>query len=158
MNFKINENSANQILLEVEKKLPRSGMHSFHRYYGKLIPAIPSAFIKKYTKEGDLIFDPFSGSGTTAVESIRNNRNFYGFEINPLSVNIARTKTSNLNVDLLHSTLFIGNVFQRVVESKEFDTFFLGMLHFFEAGRHFGFATTVNDEYLFSTETLSGTA
>ena len=101
MKFEINENSSNQILLEAEKELPRAGMHSFHRYYGKLIPAIPSAFIKKFTKEGDLIFDPFSGSGTTAVESIRNNRNFYGFEINSLSVNIARAKTAKLNVDLL---------------------------------------------------------
>ena len=101
MNFTINENSTNQNILEAEKELPRTGMHSFHRYYGKLIPAIPAAFIKEFTEEGDLIFDPFSGSGTTAVEAIRNNRNFYGFEINPLAVNIAKTKTSNLNVDLL---------------------------------------------------------
>lgn len=101
MKFEINKNSTNQTLLDAEKELPRLGMHSFHRYYGKLIPAIPSTFIRKFTNEGDLIFDPFSGSGTTAVESIKNNRNFYGFEINPLAVNIARTKTSNLNVDLL---------------------------------------------------------
>lgn len=101
MKFEINEKSTNKILLDAEKELPRTGMHSFHRYYGKLIPAIPAAFIKEFSKEGDLIFDPFSGSGTTAVEAIRNNRNFYGFEINPLAVNIAKTKTANLNVDLL---------------------------------------------------------
>lgn len=102
MNFEINNTSTYQTILNSEKKLPRAGMHSFHRYYGKLIPAIPSAFIKEFTNEGDLIFDPFSGSGTTAVESMRHNRNFYGFEINPLAVNIARTKTTNLNVNLLN--------------------------------------------------------
>ena len=76
-------------------------MHSFHRYYGKLIPAIPSAFIKEFTQKGGLVFDPFSGSGTTAVEALRNGRNFVGFEINPLAKNIAEVKTRKLDVNLL---------------------------------------------------------
>ena len=96
MEFNISENSNYQKLLESEKELTRAGMHSFHRYYGKLIPAIPAAFIKEFTKPGDLVFDPFSGSGTTAVESLINNRNFYGFEINPLAVSIATAKTIKL--------------------------------------------------------------
>lgn len=32
--------------------------------------------------EGGLVFDPFMGSGTTAVSAKRNNRNFVGFELN----------------------------------------------------------------------------
>lgn len=103
MNFKPSRNSTNQKLLNAEKLNSRAEMHSFHRYYGKLIPAIPAAFIKKYTKEGEYIFDPFTGSGTTAVEALRNNRNFIGCEINPLSVNIAKVKTSKLNVKKLES-------------------------------------------------------
>ena len=101
MEFNISENSNYQKLLESEKELTRAGMHSFHRYYGKLIPAIPAAFIKEFTKPGDLVFDPFSGSGTNAVESLINNRNFYGFEINPLSVSIATAKTRKLNPSLI---------------------------------------------------------
>lgn len=101
MVFQINNNSENKILLDEEKKESRLGIHSFHRYYGKLIPAIPSAFIKKYTVEGDLIFDPFSGSGTTAVESIKLNRNFIGIEINPIAHKIAEVKTSSLEEKVL---------------------------------------------------------
>ena len=101
MNFTINDNSYYQKILDAEKELPRAKMHSFHRYYGKLIPAIPAAYIKEFTNEGDLIFDPFSGSGTTAVEALLNNRNFVGVEINPLSVSIARTKTKKLRTELL---------------------------------------------------------
>lgn len=33
------------------------------------------------SNENDIILDPFMGSGTTAVESKRNNRNYIGFEI-----------------------------------------------------------------------------
>ena len=66
MRFENNIDSQYIKKLEEEKAKPRAGMHSFHRYYGKLIPAIPSLFIKEFTKEGDTVFDPFSGSGTTA--------------------------------------------------------------------------------------------
>lgn len=37
--------------------------------------------IKAGSNEGDLILDPFIGSGTTAIAAINNNRKFIGFEI-----------------------------------------------------------------------------
>ena len=101
MNFQINNESKYAEILNKEKENKRADMHSFHRYYGKLIPAIPSAFIKEFTKKNDLVFDPFSGSGTTAVESLRNGRNFIGFEINPLAKKIAEVKTQKLDVETL---------------------------------------------------------
>jgi site-specific DNA-methyltransferase (adenine-specific) len=33
------------------------------------------------SKEGDLVLDPFCGSGTTGVASIKHNRNFVGIEM-----------------------------------------------------------------------------
>jgi site-specific DNA-methyltransferase (adenine-specific) len=38
--------------------------------------------IKVFSKEGDLVLDPFLGSGTTAVAVLANNRRIVGFEIN----------------------------------------------------------------------------
>lgn len=99
--FVIDESSEYAKGLEREKELERADMHSFHRYYGKLIPAIPGYFIKELTKEGDLVFDPFSGSGTVAVEAKRLGRNFLGVEINPLSAEIARVKTYSLSPEKL---------------------------------------------------------
>lgn len=99
--FVIDESSEYAKGLEREKELERADMHSFHRYYGKLIPAIPGYFIKEFTKEGDLVFDPFSGSGTVAVEAKRLGRNFLGVEINPLSAEIARVKTYSLSPEKL---------------------------------------------------------
>lgn len=101
MIFENNATSEFKKKLDIVKEEERLGIHSFHRYYGKLIPAIPRTAIREFTKDGDLVFDPFVGSGTTAVEAIYNNRSFAGIEINPLSVLIAEIKTSNYDVELL---------------------------------------------------------
>lgn len=37
--------------------------------------------INTYTKEGDIIFDPFMGSGTTGVSAVKNKRQFRGIEL-----------------------------------------------------------------------------
>jgi site-specific DNA-methyltransferase (adenine-specific) len=41
---------------------------------------LPTWYIKLFTKEGDLVLDPFLGSGTTAVASVLLNRNYLGME------------------------------------------------------------------------------
>lgn len=105
MEFIDNVYSENKKLLEEVKKEDRLGMHSFHRYYGKLIPAIPRSFIRKYTKPGDLVFDPFSGSGTTALEAKYSDRNFVGVEINPLSIMISEIKLNDYDIKILNECL-----------------------------------------------------
>ena len=37
--------------------------------------------IMEHTAIGDIVYDPFMGSGTTAVASIKNYRNYLGSEI-----------------------------------------------------------------------------
>ena len=78
IDFKDRKNSNFKKILNEAKNEKRLGMHSFHRYYGKLIPAIPRAAIREFTVDGNTIFDPFSGSGTTALEARFLNRNFIG--------------------------------------------------------------------------------
>lgn len=46
-------------------------------------PQLPEFFIKWLTDEGDVILDPFMGGGTTAISSLKHNRKFIGFDINP---------------------------------------------------------------------------
>src|SRR3989339_456106 len=66
--------------------------------------SLPSWFIKLFTKEGDLILDPFLGSGTSSISASFLNRNSVGIEILSEYYNIAierfknETGKKNLNV------------------------------------------------------------
>ena len=51
--------------------------------------SLPSWFIKLFTKDGDLVLDPFLGSGTTSISASILNRNSVGIEILPDYYNIA---------------------------------------------------------------------
>lgn len=64
---------------------------------GNIHPAIYPEFIiqellKLLTKEGDVVLDPFLGSGTTAVVAQRMKRNYIGVEIHPEFVEYAKNR------------------------------------------------------------------
>ena len=63
-------------------KRDKSGEHNAG-YWGNFVPQIPAQLIKRYTKKNDWVLDTFLGSGTTMIESIRQNRNCIGIELNP---------------------------------------------------------------------------
>jgi len=54
--------------------------------------------LKMFTEEGDLVLDPFIGSGSTAVACKQLNRTFIGFEINQEYVTLANKRLINLGV------------------------------------------------------------
>jgi DNA modification methylase len=49
-------------------------------------PQLPAWFIDRLTRDGDVVYDPFSGRGTTAVEAALRGRNVIVNDINPLSI------------------------------------------------------------------------
>ncbi len=51
--------------------------------------ALVEIFVKACSNPGDLVFDPFLGSGTTAVAAKKNNRNYLGCEISKTYYDIA---------------------------------------------------------------------
>ncbi len=115
MNWKFNDKSKYKKVLDKVKEEKRADIHSFHRYFGKLIPAIPRAYIELFTKKGDTVGDLFSGSGTVAVESKLLERNFVGCEINPLSAFISNVKTHSYDVDVLTN-------FNKQIETNLYDS------------------------------------
>lgn len=54
--------------------------------------ALMAYLIEKLTNTGDLILDPFCGSGTTGVACIQTGRRFIGIEVDPGYADIARAR------------------------------------------------------------------
>lgn len=57
--------------------------------------------IRSWTNEGDIVYDPFMGSGTTAKKAIQNNRNFIGSEISEHYAKEAINRLKNLQVNII---------------------------------------------------------
>ena len=79
--------------------------HGIHPYTAKLIPHIPRYFIEKYTEKGEIVLDPFCGSGTTLLEARLLERNAIGIDINPLAKLISEVKTTSINAEKLDSAI-----------------------------------------------------
>lgn len=67
-----------------------TGIYGMHKYWSKKPYNIIRAFIKKYSNAGDIVLDPFSGSGISVIESVVTNRKAIGFDINPSAVFITK--------------------------------------------------------------------
>ena len=59
----------------------KGGMRN-NTYHGNFVPQIPNDFIRRFTKEGDIVLDMFTGSGTALFECIPLHRRYIGFDIN----------------------------------------------------------------------------
>ena len=57
--------------------------------------------LKIYTKEDDIVYDPFMGTGTTGVACNRIKRNFIGSEISEQQVEYSKERILNIWNDLL---------------------------------------------------------
>ncbi len=55
---------------------------------------LPLRLINLYTYEGDLVLDPFMGSGTTLVAAIKRGRRPVGYDLEPEYVDIARERVA----------------------------------------------------------------
>ena len=66
-----------------------SGAHTAG-YWGNFIPQIPHQMMRRYTRPGDWVIDPFAGSGTTLIEARRLGRNCLGVELQAPVANSAR--------------------------------------------------------------------
>jgi len=69
-------------------------LHSLCSYMAMFPPSVPHYFIKRYSEEGEVVLDPFSGRGTTILESVLMNRLSIGNDKNPLAYLLTKAKSS----------------------------------------------------------------
>lgn len=61
---------------------------------------LPHRLIKLYSFKNDIILDPFVGSGTTSLASLKNNRNFIGYDTNEKYIKLADKRISEYNTQI----------------------------------------------------------
>lgn len=74
-------------------------------YRGCFKPQLPRFFIELLTKPGDVVYDPFSGRGTTAIEAALLDREVIANDINPLSRILCRPRLFAPDQDELEDRL-----------------------------------------------------
>lgn len=75
--------------------------HLIHPYPAKLLVHIPHFFLANniLSRPGDIVLDPFCGSGTVLLEALLAKRSAVGADSNPLARLISRVKTTVLDID-----------------------------------------------------------
>lgn len=84
-------------LPQVWRQMPRRWGHKLHSvcsYMAMFPPALPRVFIEWLSKPGDVVYDPFSGRGTTLLESLLAGRVALGSDANPLAWILSSAKAS----------------------------------------------------------------
>jgi site-specific DNA-methyltransferase (adenine-specific) len=90
-----------------EKVYPTNVLHMAtecaHKGHSAVFPVdLPLWFIKLFTKESNIVLDPFMGSGTTAIAAIRSGRRYVGIEIMEEYYNAASERIDRETLQLFH--------------------------------------------------------
>src|SRR2546430_8065651 len=100
--------------------------YGVHPYFTRRPYNVVRQYIKKYSKEGDRVLDPFGGSGVTAIEAFLENRIGMQNDINPLAnfiaegiVNLHQGNPSDYEEALRLVEDRCKSVIQRVAESTD---------------------------------------
>jgi hypothetical protein len=89
-------------------------VHRLHPYKGKYIPQLVEYFIdehidefkkKPYFKAGDIILDPFLGSGTTIVQSLETGIHAVGIDVSEFNCMISSCKVVHYNHEYLRKAI-----------------------------------------------------
>ena len=61
---------------------PHTAMYVWHKYWSRKTWNVVGEHIKTYTEPGQIVFDPFAGSGVVAIEAARNKRRAIACDLN----------------------------------------------------------------------------
>lgn len=95
----------NRPLLEEVLVKKRTAKRHFgvHGYFTKQTWNVVNAYIQNFSQKGDVVLDPFGGSGVTAIEAMMTDRKAINLDINPMSIFIVDSLTAPVKINELQS-------------------------------------------------------
>lgn len=66
--------------------------HGFHTYPARMHPRLARELVARFSEPGELVLDPFCGSGTVLVEALAAGRKPQGIDLNPLALRISEVQ------------------------------------------------------------------
>ena len=102
---------------ESVKQGKNSPIYNVHAYHTKVPPDGIVPYLEHYTRTGDLVLDPFCGSGMTGVACMMSGRNAILNDLSPAATHIARNYCTPVDTTVLQRE------FERIREAvrEEFD-------------------------------------
>jgi DNA methylase len=92
-----------------ERELPErertKHVHRLHPYLGKFIPQLVEILLARYFRPGQLVLDPFAGSGTTLVQALESGLDATGVDIAAFNCLLMEVKTREYNPFVLEREL-----------------------------------------------------
>lgn len=107
-NRKKNNDDKKEILTDIWKDIHRIKHKKDRDHHPCQLPTkLMERIIKVFSNEGDLIFDPFGGAGTTAISAKLLSRNFILTELDPIYVEIANNNLNKIKADIFGDLYYI---------------------------------------------------
>ncbi len=75
---------------------PHTPMYLIHKYWARKPHNVVSQYIQRYSKPGEIVLDPFGGSGVTAMEAIKAGRKAVSLDLNPMSAFLVENTLSQV--------------------------------------------------------------
>lgn len=79
-------------------------MYLIHKWWARKPYNVVSEYIKYYSKVGEIVLDPFCGSGVTPIEAIKLGRKAIGVDLNPMSIFVTRMTAIPANIEAIKTT------------------------------------------------------
>lgn len=77
---------------------------------------LPYRLIQLYTFKGEVVLDPFMGSGQTAIAAIKTNRHYVGYETDGAYISLAKNRIKEFRIEFETPELFDYKKSAEVIE------------------------------------------